>query len=190
MSFTIRLSLNSGVSNLTNLKWVELFPLLIMKLLIKWEDITQINKIDKSVTYVAVILRIDGEIKKIIASPKITVKSLKHHFFGVLVRNITNHEGCHPGCKNFLRYYFEFLIVIDGLELPFLSFTWLRFLIFHLPLLRKLVYKVLTLINLALTFPKTSVFMIFKSKSFILAAILCRKHSCLYPFFMIRFWFK
>jgi len=64
-----------------------------VELLVKRENTTQINKIDKSVPDIAVILEINGEIEKVIASPKILIKSLKHHFFRILIWNIPYHQG-------------------------------------------------------------------------------------------------
>ena len=91
MILTIRLALDPCIPDLANLHRIKHSPLFIMKFLTERKDITQINKIDKSVANIAIVLEINRQIEEVITAFKFLIKGLQHHLLCVFVRNIPNH---------------------------------------------------------------------------------------------------
>ncbi len=88
------LSLNSCIGNITNLLAVKLFPLLGMEGLTERNDGQRIHKINKGIAYVALVLKVDGEIEKVVLGLEVLINRLKEHLLRVLVRNVLHHQRC------------------------------------------------------------------------------------------------
>ncbi|MNE76754.1 hypothetical protein D3C80_1730100 [compost metagenome] len=60
------LSLNSGVGNVTNLLAIKLFPFLGMESMAEWNYGQGIDKINERISDIALVLKVNGEIEKVI----------------------------------------------------------------------------------------------------------------------------
>ena len=127
MNFTIFSSLNSRVPNFADLLRIELRPFLIVKFLKKRKNRAQINKIDKSISYIAVVFKVDWKIKKIKGIFKLFIQQLQHQLFGVFVGYVPNHARGLLALVNVFGVDAKFLVVFYGKVFPFPLF--LRFLI-------------------------------------------------------------
>jgi len=177
VSSAVGLSLNPSVSDFTDLQGIEHGPLLVMKLLVERMDITQINKIDKSVADITVILEINGQIEKIIVALELLVESLKHHFLRVLIGDIPYHQSRLVFRKYPRRNDLKLRVVINGLKLPLLALI-LPFPRVHV-LPRKLTDQILASLTTTLLLQKTAVFGLLEGQLLILAAVLSREHRSL-----------
>lgn len=68
-----------------------------MEFIEQFLDILNIDQVDKSVSDIAVILKIDGQVEKVVLSGEASrLNFLKDHFLGILVRNVPKHESGSP----------------------------------------------------------------------------------------------
>jgi len=87
------LSLNSGVSDRAHLLAVELLPFLVVELVIEVRDLERRQKIDESITDVALILEVDGQVKEVIISSVAFVDGHQQHLLAVFVRDVFDHQS-------------------------------------------------------------------------------------------------
>lgn len=86
-------SLDASVSNFAYFLAVELLPFLVVEVLIEGNDCLAIDKVDKSVTNIALVLEIDWQVKEIISSFVSFINSGKQHLLIVLVGDVSNHQS-------------------------------------------------------------------------------------------------
>jgi len=72
---------------------IKFRPFLIVKLFIKRHDINRMHKIDESVTDIALISKINGEIKEVKKVFMSFIQKLDHHFLMVFIRDVTYHQS-------------------------------------------------------------------------------------------------
>lgn len=72
---------------------VESFPRLPIQVFVKWYDKEWIDKVDKGISYVAVVLQIYGKVEEVVFAAVVLVNLLKEHLLGVLVGDVSDHDG-------------------------------------------------------------------------------------------------
>ena len=117
MGQALFLTLNSSISNIAYFFGIVNGPVFAIKFLKKWQNWAQINKIDKSVSYIAVVIQIDREVKKVELVFEILVDRLQQLSFGVLVGNIPDHQSGLFKRMNVLRIYIELQVVFYRMKI-------------------------------------------------------------------------
>jgi len=87
------LSLNASICDSANFFTIELLPFAIVEDAIKRRDGERRDKIDKGVTDVAFVLKVDWKIKKIIKTTVFLVNSSEEHLLTIFIRDVFNHQS-------------------------------------------------------------------------------------------------
>lgn len=88
------LALDSTVCDLANLLGVEGLPSLAVHVLEEGYDVDWVDKVDEGVADVAAVVHVHGQVEEVVLALMESVDSLEEHILGVLVGDITNHDGC------------------------------------------------------------------------------------------------
>lgn len=87
------LPLNPCVGEPTNLVTVESWPALPDQSSMKGADMAGMDKIDKGITDVTLVLEIHAKVDEIVGISVRFIDQIDEHLLGVLVWNITDHAG-------------------------------------------------------------------------------------------------
>lgn len=117
------LALDPCICDLTLLLRVELFPLLVVELFVKWYQRGALDKIDESISHIAFVLEINRKVEKIVGTLVTLVDSRQQHTLTVLVGNVFDHQGSpliSPGSntvnvENILRFILLLSFFVLGL---------------------------------------------------------------------------
>lgn len=101
MFLTLFFALDASIENLANFFAVKFFPFLTVKLFEKFLDLFKRGEIDKGISYVAVIVGVDGEVEKIKLVFEVSINSAKHLFLSVFVGYVSYHQSFPP-------FFFDF----------------------------------------------------------------------------------
>lgn len=124
MLFTLLLSLDSSIVNFANLFRIKKFPFFAMKIIVKVLYIRNCTKINKCIAHVTVIVKIDGQIKKVKFSFEFFVDRQQHLFLGILVGNVSDHQG-RPLPFLYLAYlYLEIFVIFHFILFSPRFFLW------------------------------------------------------------------
>lgn len=93
MLFQALTPLDSSILNASNLVGVVPLPLLPVEVQVKAANELRINKIDKSVPHVTVVLEVYRKIEEIVGLGILVVKGLEEHISGVLIGNVLDHKS-------------------------------------------------------------------------------------------------
>lgn len=88
-----RFSLYTCIGYVGDFLRVELLPTLVVKVLEQWDDMLWCDEIDESIANVALILEVDGQVKKVITSLDNLINRRKQHLLCVLVWNVLDHQS-------------------------------------------------------------------------------------------------
>ena len=91
VSNTLVSSLNSGVSDGTNFIRIEFPPFFTIEFQKKIFDRSFLDEVDKGVTHIALILKVNGQIEEIVLFFKLFVEFIHHHFLRIFVWNVLDH---------------------------------------------------------------------------------------------------
>lgn len=111
-------SLNSSICKCTSLIRVESFPASSTKLIKERRYSEMRFKIDKRISNIALIFKVNRQIEKIIGPCKALIYSRKNHFFCIFVRDIFNHDSCPK------IFIFEYLLNPYNTHLLFIFIQW------------------------------------------------------------------
>ena len=62
--------------------------------MVKGHDENGVYEIDKCVSDIATIVQVQGQVKEVKSALMTSVDALEEHIFGVLVGDVTDHDGC------------------------------------------------------------------------------------------------
>lgn len=114
MLHKIVISLDSGIFDFANLFTVEFFPFLAIKFQVKVFDKLGISEVDKSISKIAKIAEINGQVEEVIFAFVILINSLSNQRQVIFVGDIPDHHSCSSTCLK--------LINIDIIKVSFFSF--------------------------------------------------------------------
>lgn len=86
-------ALNACKGHCTDLFGVEAHPALTIKLSNKRNNEFRVKKIDKAITYIASILKVDWQIEEIIGALVSNVDFFQEHLLVIFVGYISDHDG-------------------------------------------------------------------------------------------------
>ena len=89
--FALESPLDSRVVNSTDFLRVEFLPLFAVEGEEKVFQVFQREEVDECVADVAVVVKIDREVKKIVFVPEFPVDCFQHLFFRVFIRDVSDH---------------------------------------------------------------------------------------------------
>ena len=120
-------TLESSVSDFTNLFRIEKLPSFTVESVVKTLQSLTVLEVDECITHIALVLEIDWQIKEIVFLVVSFLYCVSQHLLGVLVRNILNHERSSSILKDLVRIDRElsnFLLgIIPGFDSKFLTWT-------------------------------------------------------------------
>jgi len=82
--------LNASVCDGAHFATVETLPALAVKLFDKRNDVARVDKVDERVTHVAPILKVNGQVEKVIRALVVHVDFVQQHLLIVLVGDVAN----------------------------------------------------------------------------------------------------
>ena len=85
--------MDSSIGDFADFLGVESLPRLSIEVLIKWYDKEWIDKVDKGISNVAVVLQVNGKVEKVVFAAVVLVNLLQEHLLGVLVGDVSDHDG-------------------------------------------------------------------------------------------------
>lgn len=86
------LALNSCVGYAAHLEAVESLPSTTIELVEKWNNVDGKHEVDESVSYVALVFEVDGQVEKVKLAA-IRLESFEKHSLAILVGDVLDHEG-------------------------------------------------------------------------------------------------
>jgi len=84
-------ALDAGILDFADLLTVKSLPPFRVKLLIEGNDSRGVEEIDKGVAHIAFVLKVDGQIQKVISPRMVAIEGLEEHVLVVLVGNVAHH---------------------------------------------------------------------------------------------------
>jgi len=105
-------ALDAGVGQLADFLAVEAVPPSTIELLIKLQDEFRMDEVDKGVAHITGIIMVDGQVQEVDVQPMVLVDFLEQHFLGVLVWDVSDHEGGPAICLNLTYAFFTLLGII------------------------------------------------------------------------------
>jgi len=134
-------ALDSAISDFADFLWVESLPWLSIEVLIKRNNEERVNKVDKGISDITVVLQVNWEVKEIIAAGMELINLLKEHLLGVLVGDVSNHDRCARilsmqyaikiNLESIIITLIDFSLIIENLHILVLIAQQLLLLIFH-----------------------------------------------------------
>lgn len=85
-------ALDSAIGDLTDLFRVEDFPALAIHVLEKGNDVHWINEVDESISDIATIVDVQGQVEEVELTLVVSVNPFQEHILGILVWDVTNHN--------------------------------------------------------------------------------------------------
>lgn len=125
MLLTLLSSLKPCIGQVTNFLRIKHRPFLVMKLIIECLQASQVHKIDKSISNIALELHINRQIKEIVFASESLVQKLQYELLCVLVRNVLYHDRCLISMFYSLFNNLEFFLVFNWKIL----FVWFELLL-------------------------------------------------------------
>jgi hypothetical protein len=92
MIHQISSALNAGVGQLTYFLTIKLIPFFSIELQIEILNKLIMNKVDKSISNITAVGKVNGQVQKIKLVLIILVYLFFQHLLGVFIGNMTNHE--------------------------------------------------------------------------------------------------
>lgn len=120
MLFAFFLSLDPRIVNLTNFFTVEFFPFLSVKFFDEFLNLFKRDKINESITNIAIIVKVYRQVEKIKLVSKASIYQTQHLLFRIFVRYVSNHKG-HPSLRlNLAKLDSVFFVIFNPILLSLL----------------------------------------------------------------------
>mmetsp|Transcript_11084 Transcript_11084/g.35301 ORF Transcript_11084/g.35301 Transcript_11084/m.35301 type:complete len:354 (+) Transcript_11084:83-1144(+) len=85
-------ALNPGIRDRADLAAVEVTPSTVVKVLVKANDGPGVDKVDEGVANVALVLKVDRQVEKVVCVGEQLVDLLENHLLRVFVGNVAHHD--------------------------------------------------------------------------------------------------
>ena len=92
MADQLLLPLNSRIPYLTHLARSKPLPPGVVKILVEWLDVLQVDEVDERVPDVAVVVLIHWKVEKVVAIFEVLIDVLEDHAFGVVIGDVSDHQ--------------------------------------------------------------------------------------------------
>lgn len=139
MDFTLLFPLQSSIGYFADFFGIELRPGLPVILFVKILQTLEINEVNKCITYVTIILHVNGQIKKIVFTLESLIDLSNKKFLCKFIRNILNHNCSFVFSFNCFSINVEFFFIENriGIFFSLFIFFFLFFIFFNLGQLKK-----------------------------------------------------
>ncbi len=87
-------ALNSSICEFTYFFAVKLVPSFAIEFKIEFGDELGIDEVDKSISNIARVVRVDRQIKEVVFVSMVFIDFINEHLLGIFIRDVSDHHCC------------------------------------------------------------------------------------------------
>lgn len=90
--------LDACIANIAHFFTIKLFPFFMVELFHQRHNVLWFDEVDKRIPHIALVLKVDGEVEKVVRAQKQLVDCGQQHLLRILVGDVFDHQRCALVC--------------------------------------------------------------------------------------------